>query len=146
MSLESPVVTGTLLLAVVLTAVDAPTAKAHGGGLDAQGCHTIRKTVERQCHRSGGSNTKGSSGLVSGAVTLVSVGNGDTVRLMSRRGKKVTIRLACIDAPKTAQGASGKWSTQTLKNLIQGNSISSKPQVIDSLVHLNVLGVEVQVV
>ena len=29
------------------------------------------------------------------------------------------------------QGASGKWSTKTLKSLIQGKSISLKPQVKD---------------
>ena len=39
--------------------------------------------------------------------------------------------LACIDAPETLQGASGKWSTETLKGLIQGKSISLKPQVKD---------------
>ena len=129
--MKSPVVTGTLLLAVVLTGVGAPIAKAHGGGLDSQGCHTNRKTGDRHCHRIGGSNKKSSSGLVSGAVTLVSVGDGDTVRVMSRQGEKVTIRLACIDAPETAQGASGKWSTQTLKSLLEGKSISLKPQVKD---------------
>ena len=51
--------------------------------------------------------------------------------MSSRQGEKVTIRLACIDAPKTSQGSSGKWSTQTLKGLIQGKSISLKPQVKD---------------
>ena len=71
------------------------------------------------------------SGLVSGPVTLVSVGDGDTVRVTSQQGEKVTIRLACIDAPETSQGTSGKWSTQTLKGLIQGKSISLKPQVKD---------------
>ena len=107
------------------------TALSHGGGLDAQGCHTNSKTGERHCHRSGASAPKPSSELVSGAVTLVSIGDGDTVRVTSRRGEKVTIRLACIDAPETSQGASGKWSTQTLKGLIQGKSISLKPQVKD---------------
>ena len=62
---------------------------------------------------------------------MLSVGDGDTVRVTSRSGDKVTIRLACIDAPETAQGASGKWSTQTLKALIQGKSLSLKPQVKD---------------
>ena len=64
-------------------------------------------------------------------MTLVSVGDGDTVRVTSRQGEKVTIRLACIDAPETSQGNSGKWSTHTLKSLIQGKSISLKPQVKD---------------
>ena len=64
-------------------------------------------------------------------MTLISVGDGDTVRVTSRQGEKVTIRLACIDAPETSQGASGKWSTQTLKGFIQGQSITLKPQVKD---------------
>ena len=64
-------------------------------------------------------------------MTLISVGDGDTVRVTSRAGEKVTIRLACIDAPETAQGAGGQWSTQTLKGLIQGKTISLKPQVKD---------------
>ena len=59
------------------------------------------------------------------------MGDGDTVRVTSQQGEKVTIRLACIDAPETSQGTSGKWSTQTLKGLIQGKSISLKPQVKD---------------
>ena len=29
---------------------------AHGGGLDAQGCHTNRKTGDYHCHRGGGSS------------------------------------------------------------------------------------------
>ena len=114
-----------------MAALIAPQVIAHGGGLDSQGCHTNSKTGERHCHRSGGSPSKPSSGLVSAPVTLVSVGDGDTVRVNSRQGEKVTIRLACIDAPETSQGASGRWSTNTLKRLIQGKSITLKPQVKD---------------
>ena len=131
MSLKQPLLTGTLGLALTLTAMGAPPVLSHGGGLDSQGCHTNRKTGDRHCHRSGGSTPKPSAGLISGPVTLVSVGDGDTVRVTSRQGENVTIRLACIDAPETAQGSSGKWSTQTLKGLIQGKSISLKPQVKD---------------
>jgi len=32
------------------------TASAHGGGLNAEGCHTNRKTGEYHCHRGGGSS------------------------------------------------------------------------------------------
>ena len=106
-------------------------ALAHGGGLDSQGCHTNRETGERHCHRGSSTAPTSSSGFLSGTVTLISVGDGDTVRVTSRSGEKVTIRLACIDAPETAQGASGQWSTQTLKGLIQGKTISLKPQVND---------------
>jgi len=124
-------VLGNLGLALALTALTAPQVIAHGGGLDSQGCHTNSKTGDRHCHRSGGSSTNSRPGLISGPVTLVSVGDGDTVRVTSRQGEKVTIRLACIDAPETSQGTSGKWSTQTLKGLIEGHSIFLKPQVKD---------------
>ena len=103
----------------------------HGGGLDSSGCHNNRKTGDRHCHRSGASNSQNSNGLVSGPVTLLSVGDGDTIRVKDKSGAKVTVRLACIDAPETSQGSSGKWSTQTLKGMIQGKSISIKPQVKD---------------
>ena len=109
-----------------------PTSDCPWGRVGCPGLsHTNSKTGERHCHRSGGSTARPSSGLVSGPVTLVSVGDGDTVRVISRQAEKVTIRLACIDAPETSQGASGKWSTQTLKGLIQGKSISLKSQVKD---------------
>ena len=46
-------------------------------------------------------------------------------------GATFTVRLACIDAPETSQGLSGKWSTKTLKGMINGKSISLKPKVKD---------------
>ena len=122
---------GALLLSTLLVLASPLPVSAHGGGLDAEGCHTNRKTGDQHCHRSSSSSSKPSTGLVSGPVNLVSVGDGDTVRVTSRSGEMVTIRLACIDAPETSQGASGKWSTRTLKALIRGKSISLKPQVKD---------------
>ena len=103
----------------------------HGGGLDSSGCHNNRKTGIRHCHRNGNTPSPKSIGLVSGPVTLVSVGDSDTVRVKNKSGSKVTVRLACIDAPETSQGSSGKWSTKTLKEMIQGKSISLKPQAKD---------------
>jgi hypothetical protein len=38
------------LLALPLFVILAPTAQAHGGGVDAAGCHTNRKTGVRHCH------------------------------------------------------------------------------------------------
>ena len=122
---------GALLLSALLFLASPLPVSAHGGGLDSEGFHTNRKTGDRHCHRSSSSSTKPSAGLVSGPVNLVSVGDGDTVRVNDTYGTKVTIRLACIDAPETSQGASGKWSTQTLKALIRGKSISLQPQVKD---------------
>lgn len=128
---KSPGVIRRLALAIAIAGLAASPVLSHGGGLDSQGCHTNSKTGDKHCHRSGGSSTKPKSGLLSGPVTLLSVGDGDTVRVTSRQGEKVTIRLACIDAPETSQGSSGKWSTKTLKGMIQGQSISLKPQVKD---------------
>jgi endonuclease YncB( thermonuclease family) len=116
---------------MAITTLAAPPVIAHGGGLDSEGCHNNRKTGDRHCHRKSGSSSKPISALVNGPVQLVSVGDGDTIRVTSRQGEKVTIRLACIDAPETAKGNSGRWSTQTLKGLLQGKDISLKPQVKD---------------
>lgn len=41
-----------LLLCCVTTILLAMPAFAHGGGLNAQGCHTNRKTGDYHCHRS----------------------------------------------------------------------------------------------
>ncbi|RYD79542.1 MAG: excalibur calcium-binding domain-containing protein, partial [Verrucomicrobiaceae bacterium] len=38
-----------------------PIAFAHGGGLNAEGCHNNRKTGDYHCHRSGGGGSSGSS-------------------------------------------------------------------------------------
>lgn len=40
-----------LLLVVAATVLAAGQVSAHPGGLDAEGCHTNRKTGERHCHR-----------------------------------------------------------------------------------------------
>ena len=39
----------------------APSAYAHGGGLNAEGCHNNRKTGDYHCHRSGSAPAKSSS-------------------------------------------------------------------------------------
>jgi hypothetical protein len=39
------------LLALVLFLIAPASAIAHGGGLDANGCHTNRKTGDYHCHR-----------------------------------------------------------------------------------------------
>lgn len=46
-------------VAAVLLA--APVAIAHGGGLNAEGCHTNRKTGDYHCHRSGEPRTNSPS-------------------------------------------------------------------------------------
>jgi micrococcal nuclease len=148
-----------MLLASLALAFDPAGALAHGGGLDASGCHTNRKTNYYHCHGGvpstggGGGSSSGSRGsiyiapaptpaprqtkpkqaapAVAGPATLVSVGDGDTIRVTAANGQKVTIRLACIDAPETAQGQSGAVATQTLKQLLAAGPLEIKPQTVD---------------
>lgn len=128
-------------------------ALAHGGGLNADGCHTNRKTGEYHCHRGGsGGSTSGGGGSsiyiapaaspppkkqrpkvpeASGPVALISVGDGDTIRVRTSAGQPVTIRLACIDAPETAQGESGAAATGYLRMLLGGGGLEIIPQTVD---------------
>ena len=100
---------------------------AHGGGLNAEGCHTNRKTGEEHCHKGGSSSN---SSLEQQEVTLVSVGDGDTIRVRTKDNEVLTIRLACIDAPETRQEY-GRQSTEYLKSLVSRGRLSIKPQVKD---------------
>jgi micrococcal nuclease len=50
------------------------------------------------------------------AATVLSVGDGDTLRV-DDRGKRITIRLACIDAPEMAQEPFGAQSRSLLASL-----------------------------
>ncbi len=59
------------------------------------------------------------------------MGDGDTILVTTARGQKVTVRLACIDAPETAQGQSGADATQGLKQLLASGSLELRPQTID---------------
>lgn len=133
-------------------------ALGHGGGLDANGCHTDSKTGSYHCHRGapssgggdGGSGSRGylyiapastpgasqpkpkaAAAAVAGPATLVSVGDGDTIRVTTPDGQKVTIRMACIDAPETAQGESGAMATRTLKQLLSAGQLEIRPQTVD---------------
>lgn len=68
---------------------------------------------------------------VSGPVALISVGDGDTIRVRGSSGEPVTIRLACIDAPETAQGQSGAEATSFLGWLLSGGNLEVRPQTVD---------------
>ena len=66
-----------------------------------------------------------------GAATVLSVGDGDTLRVVDD-GKRLTIRMACIDAPETAQGPYGAASRQRLQELAPvGSVVTLRPQTID---------------
>lgn len=65
------------------------------------------------------------------AATVLSVGDGDTVRI-SEGAQRITIRLACIDAPETAQAPFGVASrTQLQQYLPVGSVVSLKVQTKD---------------
>ena len=66
-----------------------------------------------------------------GAATVLSVGDGDTLRVVDG-SKRLTIRMACIDAPETAQRPYGAASRQRLQALAPvGSVVSLRPQTID---------------
>ncbi|RUR72041.1 hypothetical protein DSM107007_58600 [Nostoc sp. PCC 7120 = FACHB-418] len=51
-------------------------------------------------------------------MTVVSVGDGDTLRVRNQQGQPVTIRLACVDAPKLKQNPWGQQSRTRLGQLL----------------------------
>jgi endonuclease YncB( thermonuclease family) len=60
----------------------------------------------------------------SSAATVLSVGDGDTIRVLEG-SQRLTIRLACIDAPETAQRPYGAASRQLLQELLPLGSVVS---------------------
>ncbi|MFM5888344.1 MAG: thermonuclease family protein [Dolichospermum sp.] len=63
--------------------------------------------------------------------TVISVGDGDTIKA-NFGSKKVTIRLACIDAPEMKQTPWGKQSADRLKQLLPvGQSIKLRTVATD---------------
>lgn len=63
--------------------------------------------------------------------TVLSVGDGDTLRV-AYGSLELTIRLACIDAPETAQSPYGAAARQHLQQLTPvGAVVTLKPQMMD---------------
>jgi micrococcal nuclease len=143
-----------MLIASAALALAPIEALAHGGGLDTNGCHTNKKTGDYHCHGGGSpssspspsptrsvysapapaprrSQPKPVAAAAAGPATLVSVGDGDTIRVTTANGQKVTIRMACIDAPETAQGESGAQATLVLKQLLGAGGLEVRPQTVD---------------
>jgi endonuclease YncB( thermonuclease family) len=57
-------------------------------------------------------------------ATVLSIGDGDTIRVR-QAGRAVTVRLACIDAPETAQGTYGQQASNYLQQrLPSGREVS----------------------
>ena len=65
------------------------------------------------------------------AATVVSIGDGDTIRV-SDGGRRITVRLACIDAPETSQRPWGGSSTALLGQLTPiGSEVALRIQATD---------------
>ena len=65
------------------------------------------------------------------AATVLSVGDGDTIRV-SDGPQRLTIRLACIDAPETAQAPYGAQSREHLQQLLPvGSAVTPKIETKD---------------
>ena len=119
-----------LALLLLIGASGRHPSYAHGGGVNAQGCHTNNKTRYYHCHRKGlgssgsaapGSPSPPSSGRVKASV--LSVGDGDTIRV-NADGQHITIRLACIDAPEMAQSPYGLQARDQLRSMLpKGSSV-----------------------
>ena len=73
----------------------------------------------------------GPLGQAASAVTVLSIGDGDTISVLER-GQKLKVRLACIDAPETAQSPYGMASRNQLKALLPiGSTVSLRVQTVD---------------
>jgi len=65
------------------------------------------------------------------AATVLSIGDGDTISVLER-GQKLKVRLACIDAPETAQNPYGMARRNQLKALLPiGSTVSLRIQAVD---------------
>jgi len=64
-------------------------------------------------------------------VSLVSVGDGDTIRVTTRSGMHLTIRLACIDTPEMAQGAPGDAARVAVAQMVRSGPMEIRRQTID---------------
>jgi endonuclease YncB( thermonuclease family) len=64
-------------------------------------------------------------------ATVVSVGDGDTIRVRMN-GQLTTVRLACIDAPETAQRPHGQQARRTLQQrLPAGSTVTLEAKTTD---------------
>ena len=62
---------------------------------------------------------------------MVSIGDGDTIRV-SEGSRRITVRLACIDAPETSQRPWGAKSTALLRQLTpMGSQVALRIQTTD---------------
>jgi endonuclease YncB( thermonuclease family) len=64
-------------------------------------------------------------------ATVISIGDGDTIRVRMN-GKPITVRLACIDAPETAQRPYGQQSRSYLQQRLPvGSTVTLEQKTSD---------------
>ncbi len=64
-------------------------------------------------------------------ATVLSIGDGDTIRVQQAQ-QRLTIRLACIDAPEMAQAPHGVNARRYLQSRLRlGSSVTLRPQTVD---------------
>ena len=64
-------------------------------------------------------------------ATVLSIGDGDTIRVQQGQ-QRLTIRLACIDAPEMAQSPDGANARRYLQSRLRlGSSVTLRPQTVD---------------
>ncbi len=69
--------------------------------------------------------------LAAAAATVISIGDGDTLRVEDR-GRPVTVRVACIDAPEMAQAPHGQKAREALQSMLPvGSTVRLKVQTTD---------------
>lgn len=91
------------LLALLL--VSPALAWAHGGGLDANGCHHDRKTGGYHCHRAQGSSPQGAA-LFSGPRQPATRGNSGGVIYRCASGYTTTPAPGCVVVATSGQSSS----------------------------------------
>jgi endonuclease YncB( thermonuclease family) len=65
------------------------------------------------------------------SATVLSIGDGDTIRVR-QDGKAITVRLACIDAPETAQSPYGQQSRRYLQQRLPvGSTVTLEQKTSD---------------
>jgi len=70
-------------------------------------------------------------GQAATAATVLSIGDGETISVLER-GQKLKVRLACIDAPETAQSSYGMASRNQLQALLPlGSTVSLRVQAVE---------------
>jgi endonuclease YncB( thermonuclease family) len=64
-------------------------------------------------------------------ATVLSIGDGDTIRVQQGQ-QRLTIRLACIDAPEMSQAPDGANARSYLQSRLRlGSSVTLRPQSVD---------------